>query len=116
MNKHKKMPSQSLTGSKGRYQNTGKTNNTISKGTRVLRWIYDRTIQGLTCTAFESFNHNQDTILTTRVSMLCHRYGLEIPRKRIKNSSTGASFNEYWLSDRDIEKVTAILNQLANKG
>ncbi len=105
------MPLQSLTGRKGKSQKTGKSNDTApSKGLIVLRWIYDRTIQGLTCTAFESFNHNQDTIFTTRVSMLCRSYELEIPRRRIKNSNTGTSYNEYWLSDSDIIKVKKILN------
>ena len=112
MKKHnKKMPLQTLTGQSGKYQIDGGNNNTLNKGLKVLDWIYDRTTKGLTCTAFESFNHNQDTIFTTRVSMLCHRYDLEIPRKRVKNTNTGASYNEYWLNDNDIDKVATILNK-----
>jgi len=111
MKRNKKTPLQTLTGKSGKYQIDGGNNNTLSKGLKVLDWIYNRTNQRLTCTAFESFNHNQDTIFTTRVSMLCHRYGLEIPRRRIKNSNTRASYNEYWLSDTDIVKVKKILNK-----
>jgi hypothetical protein len=109
--KNKKMPLQTLTGSKGKYQNNGKANNTTSKEIRVLHWIYDKTIQGLTCTTFESFNDNDDTLFTTRVSILCHRYNLEIPRKQVKNPNTGTYYNEYWLSDDDIDKVITILNK-----
>jgi len=108
---NKKMPLQTLTGQSGKYQTNGGNNHTLSKGLKVLSWIYNWTDQGLNCTAFDSFNHNQDTIFTTRVSMLCHRYGLEIPRKRVKNSNTGSSYNEYWLSDNDIIKVRKILNK-----
>ena len=112
MKKHnKKMPLQSLTGRKGKYQTNGGNNNTLSKEIKVLSWLYDRTSQGLACTAFESFNYNQDTIFTTRVSMLCHRYGLEIPRILIKNTITVNSCYEYWLSDNDIIKVRKILNK-----
>jgi len=112
MKKHNnKNASKTLSGQRGKYLKQGKANNTLSKGLKVLGWIYDRTLKGLTCTAFESFNHNQDTIFTTRVSMLCHSYELEIPRKRIKNLNTGASYNEYWLSDNDIIKVKKILNK-----
>jgi len=98
---------------KGKYQrqSKGKNNNTLSKGLKVLGWIYNRTNQGLTCTAFESFNHNQDTMFTTRVSMLCSKYTLEIPRRQVKNHNTGAYNNEYWLSDNDIDKVIEILNK-----
>jgi len=112
MKKHNnKNASKTLSGQRGKYLKQGKANNTLSKGLKVLGWIYDRTLKGLTCTAFESFNHNKDTIFTTRVSMLCHSYELEIPRKRIKNLNTGASYNEYWLSDNDIIKVRKILNK-----
>ena len=110
MKKHNKNAPQTVRGQRGKYQTNGRSDNTISKELLVLNWLYDRTIKGLTCTAFESFDHNQDTIFTTRVSMLCHRYGLEIPRKRIKNPSTGNSCNKYWLSDTDIIKVRKILN------
>ena len=110
-NPNKRMPLQTLSGQSGKYQINGENNHTLSKGIKVLSWIYDRTSQGLTCTAFESFNYNQDTIFTTRVSMLCHKYELEIPRKWVKNPNTGSSYNEYWLSDNDIFKVKKILNK-----
>ena len=90
---NKKMPLQTLSGQSGKYQTNGENNHTLSKGLKVLSWIYDWTAQGLTCTAFESFNQNQDTIFTTRVSMLCHRYGLEIPRRRVNSPNTGALFS-----------------------
>ena len=111
MKKNHKNAPQTLTGQRGEHQNTGKLNNTISKRLRVLSWLYCQTIHGLTCTAFESFNQNQDTSFTTRVSALCYRYGLEIPRRQVKNSNTGTYYNEYWLSDDDIGKVTIILNK-----
>jgi len=107
---NKKNTPKTLSGQRGKSQKTGKSNNTLSKELKVLSWLYDRTSQGLACTAFESFNYNQDTIFTTRVSMLCHRYGLEIPRRQVKNPNTGTYYNEYWLSDTDIIKVRKILN------
>jgi len=76
-----------------------------------LRWILQQTIKKQKATAFDSFTHNQDTMFTTRVSMLCSKYNLDIPRKQVQNPNTGAYYNEYWLSDDDIDKVMTILNK-----
>lgn len=116
MKKDKKMPSQSLTGSKGKYQTNGRNDNTISKEFLVLNWLYDRTKQGLICTVFDSFNHNLDTSFRTHISVLCRKYGLEIPRRYTKNPNTGSTYKEYWLSDNDIVKVEKILNKRDNNG
>lgn len=111
MKKYNKNAPQSLTGQRGAYQHTGKSNNTISKELRVLRWILHQTVKGLKATTFGSFIHNRDTMFTTRVSTLSCKYNLEIPRKQVKNTDTGAYYNEYWLSDDDIGKVITILNK-----
>jgi len=116
MKKNKKMPSQSLTGHKGKYQTNGRSDNTISKELLVLNWLYGRTKQGLTCTAFDSFNHNLDTSFRTHISVLCRKYRLEIPRRYIKNPNTGSTYKEYWLSTDDIIKVEKILKTGANNG
>jgi hypothetical protein len=111
MEKNKKMPLQSLTGSKGKYQVNGKVNHTLTKELQVLNWIYQQTIKGLTATAFESFSQNEDTSFRTRISELGHKYGLEIPRKGVTNPHTGTYYKKYWLSANDIEKVEKILNK-----
>ena len=115
-NHNKKMPLQTLTGQSGKYQTNGGNNHTLSKGLKVLSWIYDWTAQGLNCTAFDSFKHNSDTIFTTRVSILCRKYGLEIPRSYVKNSNTGTWHKKYWLSNNDIIKVKKILGKEVNNG
>jgi len=111
MKKNKKMPLFPTKDTKGKYQKDGRNNNTISKELLVLNWLYDRAKQGLTCTAFDSFNHNLDTSFRTHISVLCRKYALEIPRRYKKNPNTGSAYKEYWLSDNDIVKVKNILKQ-----
>ena len=116
MKKHNKNAPQTVRGQRGKYQTNGRSDNTISKELLVLNWLYDRTKQGLTCTTFDSFNHNDDTSFRTRISVLCRKCGLKIPRRYIKNPNTGATYKEYWLSDNDIIKVEKILNNRCDNG
>ena len=116
MKKQNKNAPQTLSGQRGEHQTNGRNNNTISKELLILNWLYDRTKQSLTCTAFDSFNQNLDTSFRTHISVLCRKYGLEIPRKYIKNPNTGTTYKEYWLSDADIAKVKKILNKRCNNG
>jgi len=116
MKKQNKNAPQSLTGQRGEYQANGRNDNTISKELLILNWLYDRAKQGLACTAFDSFNQNLDTSFRTRISALCRKYGLKIPRRYVKNSSTGTWYKEYWLSNNDIIKVKKILGKEANNG
>jgi len=112
MSKNKRKAPITLSGQRGNQsQNNGKSNHTLTKGFVILDWIYEQTIKGLTATAFDSFNQNGDTSFRTHVSELCHKYGLEIPRKRVKNPNTGSYFKKYWLSINDLEKVKKILNK-----
>ena len=113
---NKKSASKTSDGQRGEYQTSGKNNNTLSKELKVLSWLYDRTSRGLTCTAFDSFDQNLDTSFRTHISVLCCKYGLEIPRRYVKNTSTGAWYKEYWLSNNDIIKVKKILNKRGNNG
>ena len=83
MKEYNKNAPQSLTGQRGEYQDIGELNHTITKEIRVLRWILQQTIKKQKATAFDSFTHNQDTMFTTRVSMLCSKYNLDIPRKQV---------------------------------
>jgi len=116
MKKQNKNAPQTLTGQRGAYQTNGRNNNTIGKELLVLNWLYDRTKQGLICTAFDSFNQNLDTSFRTHISVLCRKYGLEIPRRYIKNPNTGSTYKEYWLSSNDIIKVKKILNKRCGNG
>jgi len=110
MKKHnKKNASKTLSGQRGKYLKQGKVNNTLSKGLKVLGWIYDRTLKGKTSTAFGSFNYNKDTSFRTHVSVFCRQFGLEIPRKKVMGLRTW--HKEYWLSANDTIKVRKILNK-----
>jgi len=116
MKKQNKNAPQTLTGQRGAYQIDGKNNNTISKELLILNWLYDRTKQGLTCTAFDSFSHNLDTSFRTHISVLCRKHGLEINRRYITNPNTGSTYKEYWLSDDDVIKVKKTLNKGVGNG
>ena len=106
-----------MRGQRGKYQKDGRNNNTIpSKELKILNWIYQQTKQGKKATAFGSFNKNLDTSFRTRISVLCRKYRLEIPRRYIKNPNTSAYYKEYWLSADDVIKVKKILNKRANNG
>ena len=117
MKKHnKKMPLQTLTGRSGKYQTNGENNNTLSKELKVLSWIYNRTMKGKAATAFDSFNQNFDTSFRTHISVLCRKYGIEMPRNYVKNSNTSTWHKKYWLSNNDIIKVKKILGKEVNNG
>ena len=101
-----------MSGQRGNQsRNSGRANHTLNKGFQILDWIYNQTVEGLTTTAFESFNQNGDTSFRTHISELGRKHDLEIPRKGVKNPHTGAYYKEYWLSANDIEKVKKILNK-----
>lgn len=114
---NKKNTPKTLSGQRGKSQKTSKSNDTpLSKGLIVLSYLYDRTMKGKTANAFDSFNQNLDTSFRTHISILCHKFGLEIPRRYVKNSSTGTWYKEYWLSNNDIIKVKKILGKKVNNG
>jgi hypothetical protein len=86
-----------------------KNNRLLTKGQKVLQWIYSRTKKGLRASAFGSFKANRDTSFRTHISVLGHSHNLEIPREYVKNPNTGMTYKEYWLSEEDILKVEKIL-------
>ena len=109
MKKPNKNAPQSLSGVQGKYQADGESYHTLTQELKVLAWLYERTINGKTTSAFESFRANFDTSFRTHVSILCNKYGLEIPREYITNDNSGSRYKQYWLSDTDIVKVEIIL-------
>lgn len=111
MSENKKKAPQTFSGQQGKYQTSGASNNTLSKSDMVLKWVYERTTEGLRATAFDSFNHNSDTSFRTHISELCRKYGLVIKREYVRNPKTGSKYKEYWLSASDIKKVKKILNK-----
>ena len=109
MKKPNKNAPQSLSGERGKYQADGESNHTLTQKQKVLVWLYERTIKGMTTSAWESFKANYDTSFRTHVSVLSHEHGLEIPREYVTNTHTGSRHKRYWLSNDDLVKVRKIL-------
>jgi len=109
MKKPNKNAPQSLSGERGKYQADGESNHTLTQEQKVLAWLYERTIEGMTTSAWESFKANYDTSFRTHVSVLCRKHGLEIPREFVTNTATDSRHKCYWLSDVDLVKVRKIL-------
>mgnify|MGYP006865118734 CR=1 FL=1 len=109
MKKLKEMPLKLVKGGRGKYQADGESNHTLTQEQKVLAWLYERTIEGMTTSAWESFKANYDTSFRTHVSVLCRKHGLEIPREFVTNTATDSRHKCYWLSDVDLVKVRKIL-------